>query len=326
MIKYFYLTVLLTFLCGCERDLNLEKYRNPEIENMLVVNSIINPDSLIGVSVTYPHFLTDSYLSFSPVSSLDVRIAGDDNIWEPLYFNPECRKYIANRKPREGEVLRLQVNGEGKDVLSCDTVPYKIEIEGITASGEGPMHIFWDNDYRFTYKITFQDPANEDNYYFLSIDDIIIPGELPFEGQYDYTIDYVFQVLANMINQDTQGWKPNEVFGYPFCDKGIDGQRYTLTVSEVIQNPPPLHMIKTLPREIKLYSISKAYFDYMISVLSMDYNNTALKGNLLSLGLIEPTKIYSNIDGGTGLMGCYNLCSRKVNLLELTGGWPSSGH
>lgn len=38
---------------------------------------------------------------------------------------------------------------------------------------------------------------------------------------------------------------------------------------------------------------------------------------------MEPTKIYSNIDGGTGLMGSYNLSTVNIDLLQLAGGWPS---
>ena len=61
----------------------------------------------------------------------------------------------------------------------------------------------------------------------------------------------------------------------------------------------------------------------MVSVLAMDYDESALKGNLLSLGLMEPNKIYSNIEGGAGLMGSYNLTTKKVDLLQLSGGWNS---
>ena len=61
------LTAMLVILLfsGCEQDLNLNDYRNSDIENMLVVNSILNPDSLIGVSVTHPYFFSDKHHSNS---------------------------------------------------------------------------------------------------------------------------------------------------------------------------------------------------------------------------------------------------------------------
>lgn len=70
------------------------------------------------------------------------------------------------------------------------------------------MHIFWDTDYRFTYKITFRDTPDTENFYFLAIEDDALVDEFSQMGQVDYTADYVFQVLANTINQDIQGWQP----------------------------------------------------------------------------------------------------------------------
>lgn len=307
---------------ACEQNLMLDEYRDAEIEKILVVNSILNPDSVIGVSVTHPYFFSDAHTSFNPVTGLDIKVAGSDGEWETLMYNKSNKLYVSNRKPNAGEVLRLKVDDGLRMAISCDTVPRKVEIESVTVTGEGPIHIFWNRDYRFSYRITFKDTPGEENFYFLSVGEYLIPGEFTIMGQMDYTTDYVFQVLADMVNRNVRGWRPDGVLGYPFCDKGIDGQRYTITVNEV-QQMPPVGIIRTLPREIKLYAISKPYFEYMVSVLSMDYDESALTGNLLSLGLIEPDKIYSNIEGGAGLMGSYNLSVARVDLLELTGGWPT---
>ncbi|MDE6077770.1 MAG: DUF4249 domain-containing protein, partial [Muribaculaceae bacterium] len=65
---------LSVFMSSCEQELNLDKYRNPEMENMLVVNSILNPDSLIGVSVTHPFFFSTPHVKFEPVKGLDVQV------------------------------------------------------------------------------------------------------------------------------------------------------------------------------------------------------------------------------------------------------------
>lgn len=327
MFKFKYIfhtgmTILVTMLSGCEQDLDLDKYQNPETDKMYVVNSILNPDSLIGVSVTHPFFFSTPHIAFNPVEGLDVKVAGENDEWENLVYDARSKLYLSDRKPIAGEVLKLKINGERETVLSSDKIPYKVEIEKVEATGEGPIHIYWDKDYRFTYKITFRDTPGEENFYFLAIEDDALPWEFSSMGQVDYTTDYVFQVLANMINQDVQGWQPDGVFGYPFSDKGIDGKLYTITVNEILQTPL-VSMIEKLPRSINLYSISRPYFEYMVSVLAMDYDESALKGNLLSLGLMEPNKIYSNIEGGAGLMGSYNLTTKKVDLLQLSGGWNS---
>lgn len=314
--------IALLLLGACEQDLNLDKYKQESIERMLVVNSILNPDSLISVSVTHPYFFSDPHISFSPVPDLNVQMSNNGTVWEALTYNPESGLYCADRKSRSGETWKLRIRGDEQEVLSSDTIPEKVMIESVRASVTGPIHIFWDQDYRFTYRITFQDIPDVENFYFLTIEDDSQNSEYSEMGQVDYTTDPIFQFLAGMINEDIQGWQPDGVFGYPFCDKGIDGEEYSITVNEVLQMPLTW-MIEKLPRKIKLYSISKSYFDYMVSVLAMDYNESAFKGNLLALGLMEPGRIYSNITGGAGLMGSYNLSTAHIDLLNLAGGWPN---
>lgn len=316
-----YLPLMFILTSACERNFSLDHFRDKDIENMLVVNAILNPDSMVRVSVTHPYFFSEPHTHFPPVQDLKVMLSYDDEICRSLEFDKSSGVYKTDIKPQAGSHLRLEIAGDNQTVTAFDTVPHKVEIERIQVSGEGPVHIYWDNDYRFTYKITFQDTPEVENYYFLAVDDDRSPSELSQMGQVDYTLDYVFNVLAEMINKDIQGWRPDGVFGYPFTDKGIDGQLYTITLSEVIQSPW-INAIKRLPRKVNLYSISRPYFEYMVSVLSQDYDESALKGNLLSLGLMEPTKIYTNIESGAGILGCYNLSSVKIDLLQQTGGWP----
>ncbi|MDE5675860.1 MAG: hypothetical protein K2I44_11040 [Muribaculaceae bacterium] len=72
MFKFRYLfhmaaVVLPLMLSGCEQDLDLDRYKNPEMEKMYVVNSILNPDSVIGVSVTHPIFFSTHQIAFNHV-------------------------------------------------------------------------------------------------------------------------------------------------------------------------------------------------------------------------------------------------------------------
>lgn len=319
------LLIPLSLIPSCERDFSLDAFRDRDTDEMLVVNAIFNPDSVIKVSVTHPFFFSEPHTSYPPVRDLEVMVSENGGDWKCLGFDTAARLYTCEKRPDAGSTVRLRISGSGREVSAIDTVPHKVPIERVEVTGEGPMHIYWDNDYRFTYRITFQDPPGENNFYFLAVDSDALGYEFSQMGQVDYTLDYVFNVMAEMINKDIQGWRPDGVFGYPFSDKGIDGQRYTLTVSEILQSPWT-QMIKKLPRRINLYAISRPYFEHMVSILSQDYDQVALKGNLLSLGLMEPTRIYTNIESGAGLLGCYNLSCVRLDLLQHTGGWPSSGH
>ena len=316
-----YLVLVLILNSACERDFSLDAFRDKYTENLLVVNAILNPDSPVRLSVTHPYFFSEPHSEYPPVQDLNVVLTDDKGLRKQLEFDKSSRIYKSDFNPLPGSHLRLEIAGNNQTVTAFDTVPHKVEIEQIEVRGEGPIHIYWDDDYRFTYKITFHDTPGVENFYFLSVEDDSSPTEITQMGQVDYTLDYVFNALADIINKDIQGWRPDGVFGYPFTDKGIDGQQYTITLSEVIQYPW-VNAIKRLPRRVNLYSISRPYFEYMVSVLSQDYDQSALKGNLLSLGLMEPTKIYTNIESGAGILGCYNLSCVKIDLLQLTGGWP----
>ena len=310
-------------ITACERDFSLDAFRDRNTEEMLVVNAILNPDSVMKVSVTHPFFFSTPHTSYPPVSDLEVMMSEGGDDWFPLRFDLAAGAYLSDHRPHSGYPVGLSISGGKESVTALDTVPRAVPVESVEVSGEGPIHIYWDKDYRFTYRITFQDPPEEENFYFLAVQSDAVSYEFSQMGQVDYSMDYVFNVLAEMVNRNVQGWRPDGGFGYPFSDKGIDGQRYTLTVSEVLQYPM-VSMIAHLPRQVNLYAISRPYFEYMVSILSQDYEQDAIQGNLLSLGLLEPTKIYTNIDSGAGILGSYNLSSIKVDLLEQTGGWPSA--
>ncbi len=311
----------LFLLTSCEQEWDLEGYRDSELENTLVVNAILNPDSLLRVSVTRPFFFSQQHSEFSPVENLAMTVSDTNGQTETLKYDPGSKSYFSTIYPHCGERYEIAINTNREIIITHDEIPHKVDIQDVSVGVEGPIHIYWDTDYRFTYKITFQDTKGEPNYYFLAIDDNSLPYEFSQMGQVDYTGDYVFHVLASVVNNGLQGWQPDGVFGYPFSDEGIDGKQYSLTVTEILQTPL-VQMIERLPRKIKLYSISKPYYEYMVSVLSMDYDESAFKGNLLSLGLMEPSKIYSNISGGAGIMGSYCLSTMEIDLLEHTGGWP----
>ncbi len=54
----------LFLLTSCEQEWDLEGYRDSELENTLVVNAILNPDSLLRVSVSRPFFFLNSTVNF----------------------------------------------------------------------------------------------------------------------------------------------------------------------------------------------------------------------------------------------------------------------
>ena len=52
---------------GCYSNIDLDHYKNDKIENMVVLNSLMNPDSMITVIATHPYF-SEQFLLFRYLS------------------------------------------------------------------------------------------------------------------------------------------------------------------------------------------------------------------------------------------------------------------
>jgi hypothetical protein len=139
-------------------------------------------------------------------------------------------------------------------------------------------------------------------------------------GERDFSQEYVFQELANSIRSTLPGWEAYSPDGLPFSDKGISGKTHTLTVKETLQggNGRNLAHYNQMNREFKIFSISKAYYDYLVSVLCCNADDS-IGSSMIDLGISDPTKIANNIDGGIGVFGTYSLASQKMDVIAIIG-------
>lgn len=304
--KYIFAALLLPFLVSCEKTVDLGKFRDAGFEKLTVINSILNPDSVVTAVATSPYFYSDVHQAFSYIKDLDMRLDVNGAYHSDMEYDNSTNRYISTYRPVDGDVIRLTTFRDGITLTAEDTMPRSIPIEDVSFRREGPMHIYWDNDFIVTYDITFSDPADEENYYFLAVKN---SNGIIFKDE------YVFGKLKERINISVPGWEAESLTGLPFSDEGIDGKRYTLTVNEIFQfwQFPPMghHGFPEAEREIMLYSISRAYYNYMVSLLMNDEGDS-LHGALIGLGIAEPVEVYSNIEGGSGILGCYHLDRKKV--------------
>ena len=116
--------------------------------------------------------------------------------------------------------------------LDIDIIVNSEKKEGmtyVTVSRQGPVSIYTNSDFVFTYRVTFTDPIGDGDYYFLQWD-AVDPRKDIMMGERDFTHELVFQQLANQVHATLPGWEPYSPYGLPFSDKGIDGERYTTTI------------------------------------------------------------------------------------------------
>ena len=312
-----------TMLSGCYQDIDLDKYKGQNGEHLLTINSIINPDSTITAAATRTYFFSDIHNERDYISNLDIRIKVNNNDCGTMTFDPTIKLYISDIKPSEKDIVELSMQYLGKDVICRDKVPPKVRIESVSAERQGPMSIYTDNDYIVTYNITFSDPADIKNYYFLHYDMEWFSNSVRM-GERDYTFEFVFQQLANTINANIPGWKPYSPYGLPFTDDGIEGKTHTLVVKEVLQGGHGIDLThyNEMQRKFKLFSISKDYYDYLLSVLYNDTDSEGLHGGMIDLGIAEPMKYFSNIMGGIGIFAAYSLDETSLDVIRICGKFP----
>lgn len=316
-----WITVSVLF-SGCYQNIDLDKYKGSDGENLLTINSVLNPDSTIAVVATRTYFYSDPYFGRDYVKDLDISISINGEDKGLLRYDEKSRRYLSQIKPSAGDKIELRTRYLDREVYGSSVVPRAVKIEGVNVTRQGPMTIYGTNsDYILTYEITFSDPADLENYYFLEYTDV--KGFGVIMGEKDYTYEYVFQQLANRINSSVPGWNPYSYLGLPFSDYGIDGKTHTLIVKEIIQGTSiNFDMVDELQRSIKLYSISKDYYEYMLTLIYNDTSADGIHSGMINLGLSEPVRYFNNINGGIGIFAAYSLNEKIVDVISYTGRFP----
>ena len=200
-----------------------------------------------------------------------------------------------------------------------DKIPSKTEIKGLRiiprkeatgnggtlVDGDGNISYIEENDV-LIYQITFQDTPGKSNYYSLQIwgDDDHLGVLL------DFSVDPVFTqqqgILDEVFGPSMVNWR-----GRVFSDELFDGKEYTLQVKEQLRSDTKYYT----KRHIRLYSLSEPYYQYLLSLQNIE--NEGIMGGLTNVGLAEPVRIYSNVEGGTGIAGGCQWFESLVDIKDL---------
>lgn len=309
------MALTFVFLSSCYREANLDNQREQEGEDLLTINSIVNTDSTVSVAALKTYFFSDTHIRRVYFDDLDMELWVNGKQKEKMQYNKTTHLYESLYKPIPDDEINVRTVFNGKPVEATDVMPKAVEIEDFSIERQGPMI---NGDWIVNYNITFTDVANEENYYFLKIDsyrkgDVI---------QTDYSSEFVFQQLARQINAYLPGWDMLSIYGLPFSDYGIDGKKHTLQVQENLSGIDiytNMHGEERYNRTIKLYAISKNYYKYLVTAICNSSEGGGIHGGMIDLGISEPGRIHSNVEGGTGILGSYNLKTCETNIVKVLG-------
>lgn len=320
MKNHLFILLASASMCSCMQETDLDRFKDSEYANMLTLNAVATPDSAISVVATKPYFFSDVHNEPVFVSDLKIGLWINGDYRGEMTYNAQQHRYMHPEHPREGDTIAISTQYHNAEVAATDIVPHAVEIESISAERQGPMHIFGNNDYMITYFVTFTDDPDAENYYFIAYDQYESAVDT-WMGQKDYSYEFVFQQLAQTINSSVPGWEPYSPNGLPFSDHGINGTTHTLVLKEIVQVSPlaGIDIWTSMPRGFRLYAISKPYYNYLVSLLCCDTSDDDIHSGMIDLGIAEPIKIYCNIAGGLGILGCYTSHFQSIDVIKELG-------
>lgn len=325
--SYQYIAVILTssfIAASCIRDI---EFRGSEADPKIVVYSLLQPDSVITVSVARSHTVFDERYVPEQITDAVVRLYQDNVLLGTLtYVAPEPQpgyyqvtpysKYVSDEiKPVYGSTYRIEVEEEGLAPVSAETkLPAQVPVIRIdtmeTVQQEGNVVLIT--------KIKFCDPAGTDNLYRLKVwsktgvyfGDKTVPYD-PMQPVFVNNMDCSYATSDEPLITPQQ---EDDVFGMflqnsynLFTDELISGKEYDLTlkINQVSHNADYFEFSHIY---IELQSLTEGLYLYLRSYAA----HRQTRENFLA----EPVLVYTNIYNGLGVFGALSASFDTIRIGE----------
>ncbi len=329
---------LAGIIASCEKVIEFE---GEALEKKLVMYSMLNPDSVIDVYISYSHPIFDHSFSYAQLPNANVSLFRDDTFIETLTYRspfsvseygpaPSLSNYVSvSEIPVPGSTYRLEVSVPGYQSISSEAVlPTPVPIISLDTATIS----YTESDFDFTWvrsawkaTIRFRDPPDEENYYRLVLRHIYgsYTGDksLPYSNEYPVVVadEEILWIQSDdpLLNPE----EDNSIFGSNipnsfsvFSDELISGKEYELDFTI----DPYYFTIDTAYHEffqlqIGLQAITKDLYLYLVTYTAQDM----LGNDLFS----EPVIIHSNVNEGLGIFGAAASSNRSIT----QGSYPDEG-
>lgn len=315
MKKYILILFILSTAWACTKTIDFD---DNGIGNLIVLNSIILPDSCVSGSISQSTSILkgNRYGGVIEGSVIEGSVELYENGIKVGQINPLLGSFrFTDIKPKTGNTYRIVVSSNGKQAEAETIIPNQadlISVDTATIIGE------WGGK-ELNCKIKIRD-SSDDDYYRL-----IVSSErlVMFVGQYDtvktkyyiyssqYNInsdDPVFKSVYNNFGSDIIDMGPDNTYSI-FPDDYFQGKEYSLQMQTPAfyytgyGNPskPTIHRGENSIYErktIHIQKLSKGYYNYMKYLNLYEY----YRDNPFS----EPVPVYSNVKNGAGIFASFN--------------------
>jgi len=290
---------LFTLLFACTKQVD---YLLEDSESIPIIQSIMSPDRLITVYVAQSVGALDNGFNF--IADATVLLYREDVFVDTLKFNSD-NKYYSNVYPVAGKKYKVVVEmPDGKKLWGETTIPLKpIACNPVFT----PNLIYFEQAWFGKLELQINDTSFYPNYY-----ELLVFGFDTVHGHNYYQRLNFYEMDQVVINEGDWGFNPRTIF---FSDELFNGKKYDF-------NCMPSHGISTSTTgdslvycerlRTSLRNTSYSYYKYRKSYTRHIYNSGIQTDGLLNLiSTGNPVDMYSNVNGGLGVVGSYNQIIEK---------------
>jgi len=321
--KYITFLFFVLLFSSCEKVI---EFNGEVTDPMVVVNSIVTPDLVVSAQVSLSRFFLSDSTTYSFVNNATVSLMVNGKQKENLKFSSKGT-YVGTYKPLIGDSLRLNVQVPNENTVSCGTSiksqsnVLPIDTSRVYTGEKTPLTdiILPSSDHQggidtigmrygrtLKFILKFNDNPILQNYYRLVVQTRTYTTS-GYNSDYSFSFD---DIVSGNAPKDAVG-PPNSLVTNKFnifTDDTFNGGQYSLAFS--IQDDRAVYFpghYKAIPKKevyINLQSISKSYYLYLHTRASIKINSF----------FAEPVQVFSNVDGGIGIMGSYTSNTVKIVL------------
>lgn len=323
--KNIYIIVLFVIgllMVSCENDI---EFKGDDTTAMMVVNSLLTPDSVVKVHLSKSKFFLKDDSSFEVINDAVVNVYANDVFVEEL-DGIGGGFYLGSYKPKHGEIIKIVANNSEFGTVSSSTFIYPenpiISVDTVSNFTGETFWVNYTNDIKgnfiqdtlgkvinkqLKFTVNFKDDLDTKNYYRLvvkyrqHIDDVGIIDNTAFIESTDLVFGSTSE--GDIFQEGTTNYY------HEFSDEILNGKKYGLTFTvntteyEYMPGKEPVdngevhvNVLEKQELVINLQSISDSYYLYL---KSRSANNSYIEF------FSEPVQIHNNIQNGIGIIGSF---------------------
>lgn len=296
--KFISFVLLLFFLFSCEKDAELDlRLHDPK----LCLNCILETGSSTITAYLTKSTTANSDSAFNPVENATI-ILFEESVPVGTFQHVKNDIYQLNYTPRASMKYTIRVEAPGETIIEAETETVDFpnaKVEYVELKIVDPK---WEKGYytRSVFNVSLNELHENDNYW-------VLMGTYSNLNNHKYLSLYARYETDQLFFDEFNSYQLYE-YSYPYANKeylgGLRLNTHGLTTNAVT------FIMNGLPNTTVFIFNADKHFD--------KYYKSSIKNYLTEkydqFPIIEPVKIYSNIQNGYGIFGSIALFEKKFNV------------